>query len=218
MAEQETTKRSNHFKDISGQRFGSLTVISFCDTQSGPSGKSPKARWNCVCDCGNTRIVSGCHLRNGHTASCGCIQKAITIARSHIHGLHRSSAYLKWQAAKNRCFNKSDKSYHRYGGRGITMCPEWCDDFMAFFAHLGHCPAGLTLERINNNGNYEPGNVRWATPLEQARNKRNSIRIKHGDELLSLRELSERFGISVDLLWARYHHGRPLLAPNRQAK
>ena len=163
--------------DLTGRKFGRLTVIERAPNY----GKS--SVWFCRCDCGEEKIARSGHLRSGATTSCGCYRREVTGERTakanlkHGHAAHvaggATSEYMTWQAAKGRCFNPKDKDYKNYGGRGITMCAEWRDNFAAFYVHVGPKPAGLTLDRYpNNDGNYEPNNVRWATPKEQANNKR----------------------------------------------
>lgn len=155
-------------RDLTGQAFGRLTVL-----KREPSVKG-HTMWRCRCTCGAETIVGGSSLRTGNTASCGCIWRE----RMTKHGRARSREWYAWKGAKRRCFNPQFSEFHNYGGRGVTMAPEWVNDFAAFFAHVGECPEGMTLDRIDNNGNYEPGNVRWATPRQQANNRRTNRRVQ----------------------------------------
>lgn len=164
---------AHNFVDLVGRQFGHLVVV-----QRAPN-HGAHTRWLCQCDCGNTTVVDAYDLKHGQIKSCKCSRPEF-VRRSRIkHGQagrkNRSHEYSVWTGAKSRCFNSKTKRYRDYGGRGITMCEAWRDSFEAFFAHIGPCPAGLTLDRHpDNNGNYEPGNVRWATRLEQRHNRRDS--------------------------------------------
>ena len=147
-----------------GKRFGKLTVIA-----REPNNKWREAMWKCVCDCGGKTITTGKHLRSGHTTSCGCIRiQSIT-----KHGLHKNRLYSIYQNIKKRCYNEHNKDYSRYGGHGIIMCEEWKNDFMLFhnWAIENGYKDNLSIDRINNDGNYEPSNCRWVTMKEQAQNR-----------------------------------------------
>ena len=165
------------FIDITGQRFGRWTVVKVDDV------KNRLIYWKVVCDCGNVGSVSSGNLRAGLSKSCGCF--AIESKKNRIkHGeCRRSTGKSKerstWAGMKSRCLNKNQKAYARYGRRGITVCDRWRDSFSDFLADMGRCPDGHSLERINNNGNYEPGNCKWATAKEQARNQRKRIRVPY---------------------------------------
>lgn len=114
----------------------------------------------------------GKYLRSGHIKSCGCLRVEVTGNYSRTHGMTGTPEHRSWKHAKERCFNPDDASYENYGGRGITMCQEWAESFEAFYAHIGPKPKGLTLDRIDNERGYEPGNVRWATYSQQSYNRR----------------------------------------------
>lgn len=170
-------KSSPRAKDLTGQRFHRLVVIS---RAPGYPGGSKGARWHCVCDCGNKTISGGTQLRNGDTKSCGCHARQFLGKPHYKHGQHKHKLYIAWTSIKQRCLNPKNPVYPFYGGRGITICDEWLNNYPAFVAYMGTAPTDKhTVDRIDNNGNYEPGNVRWATRSEQVRNTRYTQMITH---------------------------------------
>lgn len=179
------------FYDHTGERFGRLVVL-------GRAGTSPDKQktWLCQCDCGNTSIVRGGHLRTGSTSSCGCLVTK--------HGMYRSREYATWRSMVQRCTNPKDTNYPHYGARGISVCNRWRESFEAFLADVGARPAGMSLDRFPDmNGNYEPGNVRWATAAEQAHNRRRSPTAETVEQIRSLRTaglsqqaVADRLGIA----------------------
>lgn len=158
-------------KDITGQKFGRLTAIKYVY-----SDKSRTAVWQCKCNCGNIVNVKGTELRNGQVKSCGCLQKERARMSNTKHGKSNTKLHYIWRGMKQRCYNKNDKHYKYYGARDIAVCEEWKDDFMAFYewAMNNGYKEGLSLDRINNDGNYEPNNCSWVTMKQQNRNTRHN--------------------------------------------
>lgn len=147
--------------DLTGQSFGRMLVLE----RAANNGKQPA--WLCVCECGVRKVVQGGNLRDGNVQSCGCLR-----ASSAGHAAAGSQTYNSWKAMRARTCAPTNPRYADYGGRGITVCARWRDSFAAFLEDMGERPADRTLDRIDNDGNYEPGNCRWATASEQQANQR----------------------------------------------
>lgn len=176
-----------------GRVFGRLTVIDRAPT------RNRQTMWLCVCQCGTRKDIDGRHLRKGNVVSCGCRMREAALESITKHGYtktHRAE-YKIWGGIKQRCLNPNSTFYHRYGGRGITICAEWRDDFAAFLEHVGPRPSpDMSIDRIDNDRGYEPGNVRWATQTQQVRNRDTRSLSKPRDEYggLSIRQLAEATG------------------------
>ncbi len=183
------------------QKFGRLFVVS----RAGIT-KEGQATWNCICDCGKETIVQGRFLRNGRIKSCGCLQREVASVRHFKHGMYGTSTYHIWDAMKSRCLNKNSVHYKNYGGRGIGVCDRWVSSFVDFFADMGERPEGLTIERIDNDGDYTPENCKWATRQEQSRNCRRNRMIEYQGETLCLLDWAKRLGMSYNGLKARLAH------------
>ena len=158
-------------RDWTGAVQGSLKVTEYAGTR-----EDGQAMWRCICVCGTECVKSNGNLRLGVkscSTKCGVVMS--NKARA-VHGGAHGKEWKAWQAAKQRCFNSNHPNYKHYGGRGITMCAEWVSDFSAFLEHIGLAPLvhRISIDRIDNDGNYEPGNVRWATPYQQVMNRRNT--------------------------------------------
>lgn len=154
--------------DITGMRYGRLIALEFVRRRHGHS------YWKLKCDCGRETIVSRRNLLSLNTQSCGCLQRELASAKKSTHGKRYSSEYSSWSAMKNRCFNPKCPKSKLYSERGITVCQRWVESFEAFYEDMGDKPTPKhSLDRYpDNDGNYEPGNCRWATPLEQRHNQR----------------------------------------------
>lgn len=193
--------------DLTGRRFGRLVALERANSPS--SGK----RWRCLCDCGASPTVSGACLRDGNTRSCGCLKSEMTAARNRAttprgpvtHGMSYTPTYMSWKDMKSRCTWPDHPDFPAYGGRGISVSPAWLL-FAGFFADMGERPEGTTLDRFpDQDGNYEPGNVRWATPVQQRRNRRDNAPVTYHGETLFLVDWAARLGLDLVTLWARIY-------------
>lgn len=199
------------FIDLTGQRFGRLVVHSVTQER----GHSGSVKWLAICDCGNSTVVIGISLREGNTQSCGCLQRERSSAALSLvattHGMTESPEYRSWCGAKERCYNPKNHKYPRYGARGIKVCDRWRDSFENFFADMGAKPsASHSIERKDNDGDYEPGNCIWALPQQQSRNtRRNRLVTLHG-ETRCLTEWIQVLGLNASTVNTRiYRRGIP---------
>ena len=181
--------------DMTDKRFTRLTVIN----QAGKNHRNA-ILWNCLCDCGVKLVVIGHSLRNGNTKSCGCYNIDSIIKRNKLkktHGMRESPEYSVWVSMKDRCTNLNGQKYESYMKRGIAVCDRWKDSFENFYEDMGPRPSNkYSLDRINNNGNYEPSNCRWATITEQNRNRRGN----------SIKDINEANDIRNKYLTGQYTH------------
>lgn len=191
-----------HPKDLTGQRFERWTVV-------GPSPVVRRSRRRlCKCDCGAEREVVGASLVNGSSRSCGCLQRSVAAAQSTLHGGVGTPEYAAWKHMKERCYNPNENRYSRYGGRGIVVCDRWLSNFENFFADLGPRPSSRhSIDRIDVNGNYEPGNVRWATAATQSRNKECTAFIDYRGRIVRIDELARELGVKENTLHKRAQRG-----------
>ena len=189
--------------DITNKKFGRLLVLYAAEHN--PKRKKKEKYWTCLCDCGTIKDINGYSLRVGDTKSCGCYVKERIKNQNLSHGMVNSKEYKSWLHMKYRCLNKNSKKYKIYGGRGIKVCDKWINSFEEFLKDVGFAPSSIhTLDRIDVNGNYEPSNCRWATPLEQSANKRNTIYIEYENELVPMCTLARILGINYKYFWKLY--------------
>ena len=179
-----------------GERYGRLTIIREVE----PAGSSHKRvrRFLCRCDCGNEIICRLPNLKSGTTKSCGCYRKFVSSNRRDCHHLKNTRIYRIWCGMKRRCYNKHNEHFDRYGGRGIIVCDEWKTDFMNFYdwAMSNGYDDKLSIDRINNEGNYEPSNCRWANQKQQIVNSTAAIKCSLGGNIVSLSDIADILGVS----------------------
>lgn len=188
------------FIDMTGEKYGKLLVVEYAGkTQRGIS------LWKCKCDCGREVAVQSANLRNGHTKSCGCFRAEWCKENCTKHGLEHTRLYGIWTDMIHRCHNPENSSYERYGARGISVCEEWRNDVRVFYdwAINNGYSDDLTIDRVDNNGNYCPDNCRWATRVEQASNRRSNILITRNGETKTMKQWAISEGIPYQVVWQR---------------
>jgi len=183
----------SRFIDMTGKRFGRWVVI-----KRGKTDKHNNTRWICECSCGEVRSVRADDLRSGKSISCGCYSndRKLKHGEAKINNGRPTNQYQCWGDMKARCLNPNHKYYKNYGERGIEICDRWINSYAIFLADMGRCPKGLTLDRIDNDGDYEPGNCRWATRKEQAYNTRANVWIEVDGERMILKEWLKKLKIN----------------------
>lgn len=188
------------FIDLTGNRYGKIVVLERAENR----GK--KTMWKCICDCGNYTITGASELRSGTTKSCGCLKFE---SRNSTHGLRKTRLYGIWCKMKDRCLREKNPAYKWYGGRGITICKEWLDDFTNFYnwSMQNFYDDNLSIDRIDVNGNYEPDNCRWIPLEEQALNTRNTKFLTYKGETKTVSEWCEITGIKKTTMLNRIRLG-----------
>lgn len=209
MAAGQPIKHGGRFKDLTGQVLGRWTVLRYSHTSDGPRRV---VFWLCRCECGTEAVVRSADLRRGHSLSCGCLKRDATVANFTTHGQAKASGwspeYRAWCNMLSRCYNQNGTRWGRYGGRGITVCARWRESFEAFYADMGPRPSKEhSLDRIENDGNYEPGNVRWATRTQQMTNMSRNRLITIGSRTLCLADWAKERGVSIATVKTRMRRG-----------
>lgn len=190
--------------NLIGNRYGRLTVINYSHSSS-----QGCTYWVCKCDCGDEKVICGIGLRGGLTQSCGCLRKEITAVNSFRHGHSRDRLYKTWTGMKQRCYTETSQDYPDYGGRGVTVCETWKNEFMAFreWAIRSGYTDDLTIERLDTSGNYEPGNCTWIPHRNQAINRRSTRFIDFRDLRMTLTEFSSAFDLTPLMVREGYYKG-----------
>lgn len=214
-------KKPWNYKNLTGIRFRRLVAIEDIGTN-----QKGKTMWKCKCDCGNNKITFTSYLTGGRTKSCGCLHRDVMSKIKFKHGCVKTSEYMAWKAMKGRCYNQNNSRYNTYGARGIIVCSRWLNKekgFINFLNDIGKKPSKeYTLDRRDNDGNYEPNNCRWLINTEQGKNKSNKRLLTCKGEALSLTEWAEKTGIDKKLIHRRIKLGwseeRALTQPVRRIK
>ena len=189
--------------DLTGRPFGRAVVLAYAG--HGSTG----SQWLCLCNCGASFVAAASPLRAGRRKSCGCV--ANTVKPKPRHGHHGTRTYRIWMAMHSRCRYPSQDGFKNYGGRGVTVCERWAE-FPAFLADMGECPNGYSIDRIDNDRGYEPGNCRWASRIEQNLNRRGIVWYEVGGKRLCERDAARALGVAPTTLWKRRANGAPLPA------
>lgn len=205
-----THPSDKRFIDLTGRIFNHLTAIGFHGRANG------RTKWWVRCECGTVKPVASGNLVSGSIKSCGCKKPIYNSAAHKTHGMTHSREFTSWVSMKMRCSNPNDPFYHRYGGRGVSVCERW-SSFSNFFEDMGNRPTGKSLDRIDSNGNYEPSNCRWATGTEQARNKSSNRMLTVNGSTKCLSEWSKLSGVKCSTISERlkrgYSHEDAVLTP-----
>lgn len=213
-------------RDLTGQRFGRLVALS-CQRRNGPRGGRVKVFWICKCDCGNETRVESSNLNNGHIKSCGCLHSEVATKTNTTHGLSKTRFYQTWRDMIVRTTSKKCIAFDRYGGNGIAADERWriFENFMEdmYESYLEHARAHgekrTTIERVDNKKGYSPGNCKWATPSEQGLNRKSNTRYLVNGELITKKEIADKYGLSYSAINNRIRRNWPterLLEPMRR--
>lgn len=195
------TPTDKRFVDLSGKRYGKLLVRYYVGKRGG------QPYWLCQCDCGQYTVVYAGSLRRGATNSCGCLAQECAKSRG-THRMTGTAEYCTWTRIIQRCTDTKYHGYHKYGGRGISICGRWRQSFEAFLEDIGPRPTPKhSIDRIDNDGNYEPGNCRWATAREQANNRRTNRLLTVDGETWTVAQWAERTGLPDHVIRTRLHRG-----------
>ncbi len=205
---------SENFVDLSGKRFGKLSVARIVVERANIY------QWECLCDCGKSILLKTKQLTGDNNKSCGCLKLEQLLSRSTKHGMARSKEYDTWISIKKRCLNPDNKDYKYYGERGITMCDRWQDSFQNFYEDMGDRPSKThSIDRIDNNKGYYKENCKWSTKSEQCRNQRNNRIVIINGESVCLAEAAERYGIRTKTVYDRVKRGwDPMVALTKPIK
>lgn len=180
----------------SGEKYGRLTAVEFFENRNG------RRIWKFLCDCGKTALINHAHVKIGHTKSCGCLNVEATKKANTTHGMRKTSTYRIWSNMKYRCLKEKSTHYKDYGGRGIKVCGKWLK-FEGFLEDMGEKPEGLTLDRIDNDGDYTAENCQWATKTQQANNCRSNLFIEYLGEKKTIAQVATLTGIKYATLRKR---------------
>jgi hypothetical protein len=198
MAESIVMPTNPRFKNLTGCRFGKLVVVAY----SKPRHRT--SLWECRCDCGENTIAQGCNLVTGNSTNCGCVRQD----RLTTHGCSKSAEYNIWRGIRSRCYNQNEPAYRYYGGRGITVCERWRESFENFLADMSERPTPRhTIDRIDNDGDYDPSNCQWATRKQQQRNRRVNRLLTWQGETKCVAEWADCLGWPAGLIRGRLNRG-----------
>lgn len=198
-------------KDLTGERYGKLIVKSW-------AGNS---HWHCKCDCGSSSIVLTANLNRSNTTSCGCVRNHMSSVRNTKHGFYGTPAYRTWSSIKRRCYEKQNASYKSYGAKGVKMHKPWINDAKAFIDYVGQPPTDdHSLDRIDNTKGYFPGNLRWATPFEQASNKTSNRRVTYQGAEYTIAQLCRKIAAECNISYRQMRTGleHAMYRPNSKAR
>lgn len=189
-------------ENLIGKTYGRLEVVSF-------SHRTTKSSfWVCKCVCGKQKVIDAGNLKRSITKSCGCLHKEVFRRITTKHGLSRTKEYFTWQEIRARCYRETHKLFKDYGGRGIKVCERW-NDFENFLHDMGDAPSGhrISIDRVNNDGDYKPSNCRWATSVIQNNNKRTNVFVSVDGVLKTLAQWAIDFGINKQTVYSRIRRG-----------